>query len=63
MGGFSLQELRDQVGNTVASGINLTGEIVRAGVPLARAAIEQAPAIINGTRAALQAVNSDENRE
>jgi len=57
------QELRDQVGNTVASGINLTGEIVRAGVPLARAAIEQAPAIINGTRAALQAVNSDENRE
>jgi len=60
---FNQKELRDQVGNTVASGINLTGEIVRAGVPLARAAIEQAPAIINGTRAALQAVNSDENRE
>jgi len=60
---FNQKELRDQVGNTVASGINLTGEIVRAGGPLARAAIEQAPAIINGTRAALQAVNSDENRE
>jgi len=57
------QELRDQVGNTVSTGLKLTGDIINAGVPLARSAIQQAPAIINGTRAVLTAVNSDENRE
>merc|ERR1712141_262469 len=57
------QELRDQVGSTVASGLNLTGELVRAGVPLAMAAIEQAPALINTTRTAIQTLHSEENRE
>ena len=60
---FCIQELRDQVGNTVSTGLKLTGDIINAGVPLARSAIQQAPAIINGTRAVLTAVNSDENRE
>ena len=44
------QELRDQVGNTVSSGLDLTGEILRTGVPLARSALAQAPTIINTTR-------------
>jgi len=57
------QELRDQVGNTVSSGLNLTGELVRAGVPLAMAAIEQAPALINTTRTAIETLHSQENRE
>lgn len=57
------QELRDQVGSTVASGLNLTGELVRAGVPLAMAAIEQAPALINTTRTAIATLHSAENRE
>jgi len=60
---FNQKELRDQVGNTVSTGLKLTGDIINAGVPLARSAIQQAPAIINGTRAVLTAVNSDENRE
>ena len=59
----SSQELRDQVGSTVSSGLNLTGELVRAGVPLARAAIEQAPALINTTRTAIETLHSAENRE
>ena len=57
------QELRDQVGSTVSSGLNLTGELVRAGVPLAMAAIEQAPALINTTRTAIETLHSQENRE
>ena len=57
------QELRDQVGNTVATGLNLTGEVIKVGIPIARTAIEQAPAIINSTRSVLQTINSDENRE
>jgi len=60
---FNQKELRDQVGNTVSTGLKLTGDIINAGVPLARSAIQQAPAIINGTRAVLTAVSSDENRE
>jgi len=60
---FTQKELRDQVGNTVSTGLNLTGEILRTGLPLARTALEQAPAIINSTRSVLRAVNSDENRE
>ena len=44
------QELRDQVGNTVSSGLDITGEILRTGVPLARSALAQAPTIINTTR-------------
>merc|ERR1711971_1275263 len=60
---FGDQELRDQVGNTVSSGLNLTGELVRAGVPLAMAAIEQAPALINTTRTAIETLHSQENRE
>jgi len=60
---FNQKELREQVGNTVSTGLKLTGDIINAGVPLARSAIQQAPAIINGTRAVLTAVNSDENRE
>ena len=47
----------------MATGLNLTGEVIRVGIPIARNAIEQAPAIINGTRAVLQTINSDENRE
>merc|ERR1711971_1041783 len=57
------QELRDQVGNTVSSGLNLTGELVRAGVPLAMAAIEQAPALINTTRTAIETLHSREQGE
>ena len=60
---YLTQELRDQVGSTVASGLNLTGELVRAGVPLAMAAIEQAPALLNTTRTAIETLHSDENRE
>ena len=60
---FPEQELRDQVGSTVSSGLNLTGELVRAGVPLAMAALEQAPALINTTRTAIQTLHSEENRE
>ena len=47
----------------MSTGLNLTGEILRTGLPLARTALEQAPAIINSTRSVLRAVNSDENRE
>jgi len=60
---FGQKELRDQVGSTVSSGLNLTGELVRAGVPLAMAALEQAPALINTTRTAIQTLHSEENRE
>ena len=60
---FPEQELRDQVGSTVSSGLNLTGELVRAGVPLAMAALKQAPALINTTRTAIQTLHSEENRE
>ena len=38
------------MGNTVSSGLDLTGEILRTGVPLARSALAQAPTIINTTR-------------
>ena len=51
------------MGSTVSSGLNLTGELVRAGVPLAMAALEQAPALINTTRTAIATLHSDENRE
>ena len=34
----------------MSSGLDLTGEILRTGVPLARSALAQAPAIINTTR-------------
>ena len=47
----------------MSSGLNLTGELVRAGVPLAMAALEQAPALINTTRTAIQTLHSEENRE
>jgi len=60
---LSDKELRDQVGNTVSSGLNLTGEIAKIGVPLARAAIDQAPVLINNTRTAIETLNSPENRE
>ena len=51
------------MGTTVSSGLNLTGELVRAGVPLAMAALEQAPALINTTRTAIATLHSEENRE
>merc|ERR1711951_291446 len=38
---FNQKELRDQVGNTVSTGLKLTGDIINAGVPLARSAIQQ----------------------
>lgn len=47
----------------MATGLNLTGEVIKVGIPIARSAIEQAPAIINSTRTVLQTINSDENRE
>ena len=51
------------MGQTVSSGLNLTGELVKVGVPLARAAIEQAPVLINNTRTAIERLNSPENQE
>ena len=56
------QELRDQVGNTVSSGLDLTGDILRTGVPLARSALAQAPTIINTTRQ-VSTVNSSKSLE
>ena len=56
------QELRDQVGNTVSSGLDLTGEILRTGVPLARSALAQAPTIINTTRQ-VSTVKTSKNEE
>merc|ERR1719347_2284074 len=60
---LSDQELRDQVGHTVSSGLNLPGELVKVGVPLARAAIAQAPVLINNTRTAIESLNSPQNQE
>ena len=59
---YCAQELRDQVGNTVSSGLDLTGEILRTGVPLARSALAQAPAIINTTRQ-VSTVKTTKNEE
>ena len=58
-----LQELRDQVTNTVGAGLDLTGQIIRSGVPLAQSALQQAPRVINTARSALDVINEPENRE
>ena len=58
-----LQELRDQVTNTVGAGLDLTGQIIRTGVPLAQSALEQAPRVLNTARSALDVINEPENRE
>jgi len=60
---MSNQELRDQVGQTVSSGLNLTSQIARVAVPLASAAADQAPTIINASRAALQSLTAEENQQ
>jgi len=57
------QELRDQVTNTVGAGLDLTGQIIRSGVPLAQSALQQAPRVINTARSALDVINEPENRE
>jgi len=57
------KELRDQVGQTVSSGLNLTSQIARVAVPLASAAADQAPTIINASRAALQSLTAEENQQ
>jgi len=57
------KELRDQVGQTVSSGLNLTSQIARVAVPLATAAADQAPTIINASRAALQSLTAEENQQ
>jgi len=60
---MSNQELRDQVEQTVSSGLNLTGEIARVAVPLVRNAVSQVPMLINTTRVAVDTLNSEENRD
>ena len=35
-----IQELRDQVGNTVAAGVDFTGQIARVAVPVVQAAAQ-----------------------
>ena len=46
----------------MSSGLDLTGEILRTGVPLARSALAQAPAIINTTRQ-VSTVKTTKNEE
>ena len=46
----------------MSSGLDLTGEILRTGVPLARSALAQAPAIINTTRQ-VSTVKTKKNEE
>ena len=58
-----LQELREQVTDTVGAGLDLTGQLIRSGVPLAQSALEQAPRVINTARSALDVINEPENRE
>jgi len=60
---MSNQELRDQVGQTVSTGLNLTGEIARVAVPLVRNAASQVPRLLNTTRVAVETLNSEENRD
>jgi len=57
------QELRDTVGRTLATGLNLTSQIVRVATPIARSAIQQAPTIINTTRTALKTLTAEENQQ
>jgi len=57
------QELRESVGRTVGAGLNMTGRLLEVAVPLAQSAVQQAPVIINSSRAALASLNTRENRE
>ena len=49
--------------DTVGAGLDLTGQIIRSGVPLAQSALQQAPRVINTARSALDVINEPENRE
>ena len=38
---FIVQDLRDRVGSTVSTGVNLTGQLARVGVPLVTRVVQQ----------------------
>jgi len=57
------KELRDQVGNTVAAGLNLTGQIARAAAPVVQAAVQSVPIILASGRMALENLNSEEHQQ
>jgi len=57
------KDLRDRVGSTISTGVNLTGQIARVAVPLVTSVAEQVPALINSSRTVLQTLNSEENQQ
>jgi len=57
------QDLRDRVGSTVSSGVNLTGQLARVGVPLVARVVQQGPVLLNTSRAVLESFNSEDNQD
>merc|ERR1712107_307108 len=55
-----LQELQDAVGTTVGAGVNLTGQLTRAAVPVAQGIVGAVPALLNATRSAVAVASSPE---
>merc|ERR1711872_51261 len=57
------QDLRDRVESTVSTGVNLTGQIARVGVPLVTSVVQQGPALLNTSRSVLQTINTEDNQQ
>jgi len=57
------KELRDQVGNTVAAGVDFTGQIARVAVPVVQAAAQSVPTLIETAKAAIARFSSDANQD
>eukprot|EP00092_Neocalanus_flemingeri_P027440 GFUD01029761.1.p1 GENE.GFUD01029761.1~~GFUD01029761.1.p1 ORF type:complete len:276 (-),score=95.50 GFUD01029761.1:40-867(-) len=57
------EDLRQQVGNTISVGLNLTGQIARVAVPVVQAAVQSVPGIINTSRATVERLNTEENQQ
>jgi len=57
------KNLRAQVNNTVSAGLNLTGQIVRAAVPVVHGAVQSVPLILKSGRQALENLNSEDHQQ
>jgi len=57
------QELRERVGSSISTGVNLTGQIARVAVPLVGTVARQGPSLINTTRTLIDNLNNQDNQE